>query len=422
MATTDPVVPAQPNRPPAEPVERVRRGWLGYWTSAIFGVYLAYYATQQILLPRQANAIAAGDSALAVTITSYAGVAAAAVAIIVSILAGALSDRTLHSRGRRQIWVGAGVLLAAAAFVAQGLQTSMLGLIITWSVFQIGFNAAYTALLAAVPDDVPVTQRATVSGFQGLGQSVGPLVGIAVVGILVSGILEGYLALAVLLVLFAAPFALRTRGTVLQREHLPPVNLRSALADLVAPLRHADFAWAFGQRFMIQLSNALGLLFLYQYLRDAVGTDPDVGTLVLSVIYTIAVCSVAVPAGRVSDRTLKRKRMVTISSVLMGAAGITFAFWPSMPSAMVGAAVLGLGFGFYLSVDQALVTQVLPHPEDRGKDLGVIQIANVLPAIVASALGGVLVNSAGGFTALYLAMVGTGFAAALFVAPIKSVR
>ena len=136
----------------------------------------------------------------------------------------------------------------------------------------------------------------------------------------------------------------------------------------------------------------------------------------------VAVCAVAVPAGRVSDRTLKRKRMVVISSVLMGAAGITFAFWPSLPSAMIGAAILGLGFGFYLSVDQALITQVLPHPEDRGKDLGVIQIANVVPLIVASAIGGVLVNSAGGFTALYLGMVVTGLAAALFVSPIKSVR
>jgi fructose-specific phosphotransferase system IIC component len=46
----------------------------------------------------------------------------------------------------------------------------------------------------------------------------------------------------------------------------------------------------------------------------------------------------------------------------------------------------------------------------------------VLPAIVASALGGVLVNSAGGFTSLYLSTVVTGFAAALLVAPIKSVR
>ena len=46
---------------------------------------------------------------------------------------------------------------------------------------------------------------------------------------------------------------------------------------------------------------------------------------------------------------------------------------------MVAAALLGLGFGVYLAVDQALVTQVLPAAADRAKDLGIINIANVGP-------------------------------------------
>lgn len=423
MATIDTTPSAPPERSALSlPTEPVSRRWVGYWTMAIFGIFMAYIATQQILLPRHANAIAGGDSALAVTITSYAGVAAAVVAIVASILAGAFSDRTLHRRGRRQIWVIGGVLLAAAAFLVQGWQTTAVGLILVWMVFHAGYNAAYTALLAAVPDEVPVNERATVSGFQALGQSAGPLLGIAVVSLLVAGLVSSYVALAVGMVLLAIPFALGTRGEPLRREQRPPLDLKATLTGIVEPLRHADFAWAFGQRFMIQLSNAMGLLFLYQYLRDAVHVDPDSGTLILSLIYTIAVCAVAVPAGRISDRTLKRKRMVIIASVFMGGAGFTLAFWHSMPSAIIGAIVLGVGFGCYLSVDQALVTQVLPHAEDRGKDLGVIQIANVLPFVFGSALGGVLINSLGGFSTLYLTMVVTGVAAALFVLPIKAVR
>jgi hypothetical protein len=36
------------------------------------------------------------------------------------------------------------------------------------------------------------------------------------------------------------------------------------------------------------------------------------------------------------------------------------------------AALVGLGFGAYLGVDIALITQVLPSASTRGKDLGVI--------------------------------------------------
>lgn len=405
----------------AEPTITIARRWVGCWTVAVFGAFMAYYATQQILLPRHANAIAGGDNAVAVAATSYAGIAAAVVAIVVSILAGRLSDRTLHRRGRRQVWVIGGALLAGAAFVVQGTQTTVAGLVIAWAIFQVGYNTLYTALLAAVPDEVPVNERATVSGFQAVAQASGPLAGIALVSLLLTGIIDAYVGLAIFLIVLVLPFAFGTRGIRLRAEERPAPDLRATLAGIVRPLRHADFAWAFGQRFMIQLSNALGLLFLYQYLKDAVGVDPDVNTLILSGIYTVAVCVVAIPAGRLSDRTMKRKRMVILSSVLMGLAGLTLAIWHTLPTAMIGAATLGLGIGCYQAVDQALITQVLPSAEDRGKDLGVIQIANVLPAVFAAAIGGLLIN-AYGFGVLYAAMVVTGLAAALLVAPIKSVR
>ncbi|MGW0196394.1 MFS transporter [Nonomuraea sp. NPDC003201] len=405
-----------------EPQQPATGRWISYWTMSIFGAFLAYYASQQILLPRHANAIAGGDSALAVSITSYAGMAASLVAIIVSVLVGVLSDRTLHSRGRRQIWVISGAILAGGAYFVQGMQTTMLGLVIAWSVFQIGYNCLLTSLLAAVPDEVPVNQRATVSGMQAVAQAVGPLAGIAMVGVLLTGIFNAYAGLGIAVILLAIPFALRTRGVRLTAAERPPLNPRELLSGLVSPFKHRDFAWAFGQRFMIQLSNAFGLLFMYQYLKDAVRVDPDTTTLVVTFIYTVAVCAVAVPAGRISDRTLKRKRMVFLASFCVGVAGVSMAFWYTLPSTIVGAVLLGVGIGCYQAVDQALVTQVLPKAEHRGKDLGVIQIANVLPYVFGSALAGVLINSLGGFTTLYLAMVVTGVASAFLVMPIKSVR
>ncbi len=89
-------------------------------------------------------------------------------------------------------------------------------------------------------------------------------------------------------------------------------------------------------------------------------------------------------------------------------------------------AIGGLGFGVYTAVDLALVVDVLPNPDDAGKDLGVFNMANAMPQTVAPALGGALlaVNSANNQNydlMLYAAGV-AGLIGALVVLPIKKVK
>jgi MFS family permease len=97
---------------------------------------------------------------------------------------------------------------------------------------------------------------------------------------------------------------------------------------------------------------------------------------------------------------------------------------------------MGVGYGIYTSVDFALITQVLPGAADRGKDLGVINIANALPQVVAPGIAGVIlvvVDALGGLTETngdafsvgYCAVYASAFASAIlgsvFVTRIKSV-
>ena len=57
-----------------------------------------------------------------------------------------------------------------------------------------------------------------------------------------------------------------------------------------------------------------------------------------------------------------------VSGLVMALGAVILALWPSWHAAIGVAAIIGLRFGVYLSVDQALVTQVLPSAAGRAKD------------------------------------------------------
>ncbi len=85
-------------------------------------------------------------------------------------------------------------------------------------------------------------------------------------------------------------------------------------------------------------------------------------------------------------------------------------------------AVLGIGFGAYLGVDIALITQLLPSESSRGKDLGVINIANALPQVVGSAIAALVINAFHSYTLLFVLAAILASLGAILIQRIKSVR
>jgi MFS family permease len=105
----------------------------------------------------------------------------------------------------------------------------------------------------------------------------------------------------------------------------------------------------------------------------------------------------------------------------MALATAGLAAWQTWPGAIVAAALLGVGFGVFTSVDFALMTDVLPTALDRGKDLGVINVANALPQVAAPVLAAPIVTYLGGYRALYLVAAVIGLAGAVLVRRIRGV-
>ena len=126
--------------------------------------------------------------------------------------------------------------------------------------------------------------------------------------------------------------------------------------------------------------------------------------------------------GKLSDVIHRRKPFVYAAAYLQGIAALLLAIVPDLSIAFVGAGLLGLGYGCFMAVDQALATQVLPSQFTRGKDLGIMNIATAVPQAFGPLLGALIVVAFGGFVALFIASAVFAVLGGLAVAPVKSVR
>jgi len=417
----------------AEPTQHVRYRWISWLTLASLGMWMATQTPLQVMLALQLQDITPQHKIVALAVVTGAGAISAALATPV---VGALSDRTTHGRrrgrfsGRRHPWTLAMVVLAAASLGLLAAQGSVLGVALLWFLFNIFQNGEYATLSAAIPDHVPVRQRATVAGWVGMPIALGLVLGtILVVEVLGQRLVAGYVTLAVLMVLLALPFVFFTPDHPLAAADRPPFSWRRVAASYwISPREYPDFGWAWLTRFLASLAIALGTLYLLYFLRDAVhyarlfpGQTAADGLLILIVIYTGCVVLASIVGGIISDRRGRRKMMVTLSGLLMAAAALLLTFEETWPAAMLAAFLYGLGYGAYIAVDQALITQVLPKARDRARDLGIINIAIVCPGAIGAVIAAPLVSLAG-YPALFGATAVVAIAASIGVWQIKSVR
>lgn len=412
--------------PFAEPTAPVPHGWIARLGLAAVGMCAGWFGPIQVLLGLQAAALTPDHKEATLSLVTGAGAFASTLA---NPLAGALSDRTTSRFGRRVPWVVGGTLVGALGLVLLALVESVPLMILSWCLVQIGLNGTLAALTAAVPDLVPVEQRGLVSGVIGMTQTLGIVVGTGV-ATLVAGVSGAYLVLAVLVVAAVTPFALRSLDRPLPAGHLPATSVGGFFRGFwISPRAYPDFAWAWLTRFLATIANSICTLYLLFFLTDAVQVeDPELGVLVLTLLYAVVLIVSAILAGIWSDRVGVRKPFVIGSGLIMSGAAVLLAFVQTWPAALVGAVILGLGYGVYLAVDFALITQVLPRAGDRARDLGVINIANALPQVLAPAIAGPIItwfaahhSHAEGYRALYLLAAAIGVAAAVLIRNIRSV-
>jgi MFS family permease len=426
---------------------------LGFANGALSALYAGIGT---ILLPQQIENL---DRAHKVTALGVVAGVSAAVALIFNPIGGSLSDRTRSRFGRRAPWLIAAPagLLAALAFLGQAATVVLV--LVGWCLAQAVANLYQAPLTAVIPDRVPTARRGAASAVVGVASVVGGVAGVGIASQFTGHLLLGYVLLALLLAVTAVVFVAATADQPSaegpsrdrdQPERDQPERdrpqrdgpqrdrpqraqprrdqhrLGRQLADFMSALRHRDFALVFASRAASILGYFLvvgyELYILTNYIKPPAGMKPAQGVTVLAAISAVGALLAAAISGPLSDRLGRRKPFVFASSAVAGAGCMLPVLSPTFGTVEIFAAFAGVAFGTYLSVDAALVTLVLPRSEDAARDLGVLNIANAGPQVLAPLLALLIINHLGGYPTLFIAGGCCGIVGAVTVTGVRSVR
>ncbi|VXB79036.1 2-acyl-glycerophospho-ethanolamine acyltransferase [Microbacterium sp. 8M] len=350
-------------------------------------------------------------------------------ATIANVVFGRLSDRTTSKWGRRRIWIVLGTVIMTIAFLIMAVAPNLFLATVGWALAQLGANMTLAPFIATIADQVPRFQRGKVTAALGIAQNVGVLGGTYVAQWFMNDLVIMFVAPSLLAIVAMIVFAF-----VLPDQVLPVKPPRADLREWwetfwVSPMKFPDYALAWWSRFLITFASFGFSAFRYFYLMNHVGLkEADVvPTISLSVlIYTIVLVPVSMVAGWWSDRIGKRKVFVWGSTALFAVGTVALIFIQDVGSFFVLEALMGAAYGIYVGVDLALVVDVLPNPDNSGKDLGVFNMANALPQTFAPMIGGIMVyvGSANGSNyALWFSVCGVlALIGALVIFPIKKVK
>ncbi len=396
---------------------------LGLASGALSAVYAGVVT---VLLPQQIENIDRAHKVAALGVVS--GVSAV-FALVFNPVGGALSDRTRSRFGRRAPWIVAapGGLLLMLALLGRARAIGLV--LVCWCLAQVMANLFQAPLTAIIPDRVPVSRRGAASAVTGVASVLGGVAGVGLASAFASRPSVGYVALGLVLAVTAVAFVLTTADPATAGLPRPPRDTRGArarLADFLSALTHRDFACVFVSRAASILGYFLvvgyELYALTDYIALPHGLKPAQGVTILAAISAVGALLAAGITGPLSDRLGRRKPFVFLSSAVAGAGCVLPVLSPTFRTIEIFAAFAGVAFGTYLSVDAALITLVLPRGEDAARDLGVLNIANAGPQVLAPLLAALIIGHLGGYPVLFLAGGCCGLIGALAVLPVRSVR
>lgn len=388
------------------------------------GMYAIFQGMQQIVLPSQIAAIDPTGKVGAYGVLASIGAAAAAIGNPVF---GALSDRTRSRFGRRAPWLVISAVVALVLLALLGGMTSLFWLGAAYLLVMITMSAFQAVITAVMPDRVPEHRRGFVSAIASFAITIGVIYGLNVAPAFVATPVLAYLLIGALLIVGTLLLVVLAPDPTAGEPPAPNAAERQSVRHFFSGLRDHDFAWAFWSRATIMIGYWTVSTYQLYTLTDYVGAENLPGGNAAAAVALLGTINLGISvvaaliSGPLSDRLGRRKVFVIVASVGIAAGAVIPAVWPTWTGMIVYSVVVGTFFGIYSAVDQAIMTLVLPDPENTARDLGLLNVATTGPQIAGPFLAALIILLTGGYAPLFIFTAVVAALSAFFIAPIRKV-
>ncbi|QFQ02279.1 Major Facilitator Superfamily protein [Corynebacterium urogenitale] len=106
----------------------------------------------------------------------------------------------------------------------------------------------------------------------------------------------------------------------------------------------------------------------------------------------------------------------------VGLATLLMAFAHTFLTVIVAAVILGMAWGVFSSVDQALINEALPSEANRARDVSIMTLTVGITNMLSGGIAALALNYLGGYAGLYLLCSVACVVGSVFVVPIRSSR
>jgi len=349
-------------------------------------------------------------------------------ASLAHIAAGALSDWWMAKFGSRRLLIAFGSVLLFFAYFGFAFAQSEAALLAAIVYFQIALNCSFAPLGALLTDHFPDKVKGRLSGLGNAALPVSILLVTPIASAFPDDDPRAFLLVGGAAVACMLPLLITWRmGGILSENQSKANGTTNASHNM-----RRDFALAWTSRLLVQTGAAFALGYVYLYIsaKDLSPQDwAPAGTSEILALLTAPAAILAVLAtllgGMISDLKGVRRLPIFGFACLFGLGLGLLAVAPHLGWFLIAYGLLQIGLSGFLSVETAMVAQLVGGSPRRGFLLGIMNLSNTLPSVIAPSIALLALAEegiAGALSALFGGFAIASIGAGCLVLLIRGVR